>query len=1172
MPRKLTSTTTLDNLRTEAKRWLKAVRQNDAEARERLKRAYPKTSAQPVLRDVQHALALEYGLNSWKELRLVLQKAAAVRVSPQAQQIDPVARFLECACPDHHVRSRPAHAIARHAAMRILQANPDIARESIYTAVVCGEIKEVERILRDQPQLANAPRESLGPDRSGAGGQFDFLGDLGGKNWTALLYLCFTRLPLAKANDNAVAIARLLLDHGADPNAYFMAGDSRYTSMVGVIGEGEEDRPPHPYRDKLARLLLDYGAEPYDRQVIYNLHFHGKILWWLKLMHEFSVKAGRGADWDDPEWHMLDQDGYGSGARWHLRIAVEKNDLELAEWCLVHGANPNAAPERDQRFQQRSLYEEAVRLGHTEIAKLLVRYGAEQHPIVLSDEDQFVAACLRLDQGQVERILDRHPEYLQSPNAIFAAARQDRADVVALLLDLGTPIEVEDAKKQRALHVAAAHDAVHVAELLIKRGAEVDSYELNYNSTPLDFAVYHEHSRLIALLKRHSRNIWNLAFIGDVERLSEVLSSEPRLAQTSGQSTPLFWLPDNERKALEISKLFLEHGADPNFRSKDGSTAADIARRRGMHQVAAFLESATADAPGSPPVSRVFTAEDYRRAAQDLANAQQGDPSALQRLNEHYQRSFSFDDVQAEIWRRVYAFRQRSSTAARNCLELAEAQTIIAQDAGFGSWEALMHAVAAGAPPPGTAYAIDDKGNSIRPRRRMAGAEWDELIDIIKERRITALDAGGLMTDALLARVAEVDHVTTLSLGGSRELSDDGLLHLSRMPQLQHLNLNEYPGGKLSDRGLQVLRHLPNLRTFEMTWQRGVSDEGVANLRFCDQLERVNVLGTPTGDGVIEALQGKSKLRYFSSGRFVTDAGLPLLHNFPLLKKWHGDVISSEDQEEASKAVHLLIDGPFTDAGLASLAGLEGVFELDLFWHTSAITAQAFAHLVQLPNLGSLGCDGELSGDIAMRHIAALPRLRRLRAQESVATDDGFTELSRSKTLEYFWGRECPHFGSQGFVALSKMPKLRALGIGCKRVDDQALSVLPHFPALQELTSIGFKDDGFRHIGRCRRLKRLICMYCRDTTDAATEQVSELDLKYYYAGLTQITDRSLEILGKMPSLEQVELYECKSVTDAGLIFLSRLPNLRAIQLEGLPHVTLAGTRVFPPGVQVNYST
>jgi hypothetical protein len=389
---------------------------------------------------------------------------------------------------------------------------------------------------------------------------------------------------------------------------------------------------------------------------------------------------------------------------------------------------------------------------------------------------------------------------------------------------------------------------------------------------------------------------------------------------------------------------------------------------------------------------------------------------------------------------------------------------------------------------------------------------------------------------------------------------------------LQHLELSEYPGGKLTDRGLQVLRHLPNLRTFEMTWQAGISDAGVANLRFCHQLEHVNLMGSPTGDGAIEALQGKPGLRHFSSGRLVTDAGLLLLHNFPMLKKWHGRHVTSGDKEAAANAAHLLIDGPFSNDGLASLAGLDGVFELDLFWHVSGITADGMAHLVHLPNLGALGCDGKLSDDTAMRHIAAIPRLRRLRAQESVATDDGFTALSQSRTIESIWGRECPNFGSRGFIALSKMPALRGFGIGCKNVDDEALSTLPDFPALQELTPIGFTDDGFRHVGRCKRLERLTCMYCRDTTDAATEHIVGLALKYYYAGLTQITDRSLAILGRMSSLQQVDLYECQGVTDAGLAFLAALPHLREVHLDGLPGVTLAGTGVFPGSVRVYYST
>jgi hypothetical protein len=563
----------------------------------------------------------------------------------------------------------------------------------------------------------------------------------------------------------------------------------------------------------------------------------------------------------------------------------------------------------------------------------------------------------------------------------------------------------------------------------------------------------------------------------------------------------------------------------------------------------------------APPSATALTRDGYDRLAQDYVLAYDAqDAAALQRLNEHYGRTFTFDDVFAEIWRRVYAFRQRSSRVPKNFLKPDEGRMLVAQNAGFGSWDALTTSLETGASPI-PPYAIDAQRNAIGPRRLLSDGEWDQLIAVMKERRIEGLVANGLMTDALLARIAELDHVVALGIGGSRGLSDDGLLQLARMPQLKWLNLSEYPGGKLTDRGLDVLRHLPNLRAFEMSWQKGITDAGVANLRFCDQLERVDLMGSPTGDGAIEALQGKPHLSSFASGKLVTDAGLRLLHHFPRLEAWQGD-----------ENTRLLIDGPFTNAGLASLAGLEGVFDLDLFWHVTGITSDGFAHLAGLPNLGVLGADGKLSDDEAMRHFAAIPRLRKLRAQGTVATDEGFEALSRSRTLEHLWTRETPHLGSRGFLALSRMPALRSLGVSCAQVSDEALASFPEFPSLRELTPIDVTDPGFRHIGRCDKLERLSCMYCRETTDVATEHIRDLQLRSYYAGLTQITDRSLEVLGRMTSLEQIELYECLHVTDAGLVFLSTLPRLRQFDVSGSPGVTLKGTGVFPATVTVHYST
>jgi hypothetical protein len=554
----------------------------------------------------------------------------------------------------------------------------------------------------------------------------------------------------------------------------------------------------------------------------------------------------------------------------------------------------------------------------------------------------------------------------------------------------------------------------------------------------------------------------------------------------------------------------------------------------------------------------------YENLANDLVEVYAtGDAAALERVNQHYGRASTVEDIRATVWRLVYKVRQAGGAA--HAFGPAEAQELIARTFGFGNWAALTDAAETGRSSTVPIYSIDAKESKIGPLRALSEREWEILLDVMKEQRITTLEARGRMTDKALRNVATLEHVSGLMLGGSRQISDDGLHHLARMPQLEHLDLSEYPGGKLTDRALEVLRHLPNLRTFQMTWQQGISDAGVANLKFCEKLEIVNLMGSPTGDGAIAALRGKPLLRRLQTGKLVTDAGLAMLHDFPLFRS-APEGPTGEDGE----ATGLLIDGPFTNAGLASLAGLDGVFGLELFWHATNITAAAFRILEHLPNLLFLGCDGKLSSDETMRHIAAAPRLRRLRAQGTVATDDGFVALSRSKTLENFWGRECPNLTGRGFKALSTMPTLRALGVSCKNVDDKALASLPRFPALRELTPIDVKDEGFRHVGRCARLERLLCMYCRDTTDIATEHIAGLQLKSYYAGLTKITDRSLEILSRMLSLESVEFYETKAITDVGLAQLARLPNLRELRLSGLPGITFAAAKAFPKHVRLEF--
>lgn len=502
-------------------------------------------------------------------------------------------------------------------------------------------------------------------------------------------------------------------------------------------------------------------------------------------------------------------------------------------------------------------------------------------------------------------------------------------------------------------------------------------------------------------------------------------------------------------------------------------------------------------------------------------------------------------------------------------ITLAEAQFLVARAQAFETWEALADFAAS--VPPGKAiaaksvavYSIDESGSKqVAERSR----DWNEVIAVMKKRRLPGLHASGQMTNALLERISRLDHITLLDLEGSKGLTDEGLRHLARLPRLRHLNLM---GCGITDRSLEVLRRLAELESIVLIWTR-VTDGGAANLAACENLQAVDLSGTPTGDGAVRALAGKSKLRDFRSGNAVTDAGLALLHEFPVFKSWQGGEARMGLLDFDAGPNFLMLRGPFTDEGLARLVGLDGLFALNVDSDQLAITGAGLAPLVNLPHLGWLAFDAK---DESMPYIAALPRLRFLMCQDTVAGDDGFAALSRSQSIEYIWGRRCHNLQRRGFMALAEMPALRSLSVSCKNVDGVGLSALPRFPALRELMPMDVPDEGYRHIGRCVQLESLVLMYCRDTTDLATQHIAELPkLKKYFASYNRITDRTPEILSGMPSLEEIEFDSCAGLTNAGIAALACLPHLRELRLSGMPKVTgdivAAG---FAAHVRVRYS-
>jgi len=554
MSRQLSSLSDLDTLKKAAKRWLKALRAGDAKAQARLRNAYAKAPPAPTLRDVQHALAQEYGLADWATLKQALADRAMTQLGREARA-DILLR---------HVWGGDAAA-----AGRLLRHDPTLAHHSLYTAVICNDVAEVERRLAEHPALASAKGGPL--------------------NWEPLLYLAYARLP-QQASGQAVAIATLLLDHGADPAARFTDDwENPFTVLTGVIGAGESSQPPHPEAVALATLLIARGADPYDTQALYNTSLMGDDPTWLAFLYAQAEAHGV-----TQRWHAVPAAPFGgvvplSMLDYLLGNAVIQNHLRRSDWLLTNGAHADSV----HAYSGQLLHTETRLRGLTAMADLLIRHGAQPESLV--GMAAFQAACMEGDRAAAAALAGAAPPYLLDAAPMIAAIETGRADVVNLLLDIGVSPNVPDKEGVRPLHKAVLANQPGMAQLLIDRGAEIDFREPKHGGTPLDWAVHLGRPALVDLLVPQSHDVFALATAGGLARLGEILASDPQRAlerANLGGATPLFCLPDHEEQAVEIARLLLLHKVDPRATDKEGATAEQIARQRGLEEAADLISGA----------------------------------------------------------------------------------------------------------------------------------------------------------------------------------------------------------------------------------------------------------------------------------------------------------------------------------------------------------------------------------------------------------------------------------------------------------------------------------------------------------------------------------------------------------------------------------------------------
>jgi Ankyrin repeats (3 copies) len=465
----------LDHLRRQARTLLRQFRTADAEALALLRKHHPHPHDPLRLADSQLVVARSYGFPSWPALRRHMDAVGRFARSPHtvAPRANPADELLRLGCVRYGGDSRADHARAAD----LLVDHPELSGATIHTAAATGDEAAAQGFLTRDAAAANR-----------TGGPFD---------WPPLLYLAYSRI-----GGDALPVARLLLDHGADPDAgYLWEGTYPFTALTGAFGGGEDrgNQPPHPQGLALARMLLEAGADPNDSQTLYNRQFEPDDAH-LRLLIEF----GLGHDRSGP-WHRLLGSYHGTPAQLlddQLSYAAHYGRPSWALLALAAGADPDGRGTEHPIFHGGTPYQLAVHRGNLEVAELLRAAGATAPP--LDDVELFLAAAMAGDRAAVERLRTADPDIVSRarphrPDAVLVATEVGHAAAVRLLVELGYELHCEG--RLTPLHQAAYDGDTALVTLLLELGADPTRRDAAFNATPLGWAEHNHQEATAALLR-----------------------------------------------------------------------------------------------------------------------------------------------------------------------------------------------------------------------------------------------------------------------------------------------------------------------------------------------------------------------------------------------------------------------------------------------------------------------------------------------------------------------------------------------------------------------------------------------------------------------------------------------------------------------------------------------
>ncbi|HJU41720.1 MAG TPA: ankyrin repeat domain-containing protein [Vicinamibacterales bacterium] len=212
---------------------------------------------------------------------------------------------------------------------------------------------------------------------------------------------------------------------------------------------------------------------------------------------------------------LSEYEGYYLGAGAPLANAATVGRMDIVRLLLDHGADPNL-PEEQIAPRGKALYQ-AVFHGHYDIAKLLLERGAYPNPPVESSGDAlWITREFRPDKRMEELLLSYGAKPVEAdpskdwPTAahnwmrispLHEAARKGDVAAAKQLLDAGADLTVrDDHLRSTPLAWAAKFGQLEMVKFLLERGAPKNLPEDPAWATPLAWASRRGHDEIVRLL------------------------------------------------------------------------------------------------------------------------------------------------------------------------------------------------------------------------------------------------------------------------------------------------------------------------------------------------------------------------------------------------------------------------------------------------------------------------------------------------------------------------------------------------------------------------------------------------------------------------------------------------------------------------------------------------